>query len=37
MQYLEALLEENATISVIESALEKVCNFLPDKFKSEVH
>lgn len=35
MQYLEALLEENATISVIESALEKVCNFLPAKFKSE--
>jgi saposin len=35
VQYLEALLEENATITVIESALEKVCNFLPDKFKSE--
>lgn len=36
VQYLEALLEENSTITAIESALEKVCNFLPDKYKSEV-
>jgi saposin len=35
VQYLEALVAENATMSALESALEKVCNFLPDKYKSE--
>jgi len=35
VQYLEALVEENATITVIEHALEKVCNFLPAKFSQE--
>lgn len=35
VQYLEALMEENATIEVIDSYLQKICNFLPDTMKTE--
>lgn len=35
MQYFDSLLEENSTVQEIERVLEKVCNFLPDKYKEE--
>lgn len=35
VQYLESLLEENATIAEIEAALKKVCNFLPESLQPE--
>lgn len=36
VQYVQALIQENATVAQIEAVLEKICNFLPDKIKSEV-
>jgi len=36
VQYLEALLEQNATIADIEAILNKICNFLPDTMRAEV-
>lgn len=33
--YLDAILEQNATVKEIEAAVEKVCNFLPDPYKNE--
>jgi saposin len=35
MQYVEALVEENATVSEIEAIVKKICNFLPDTVKDE--
>lgn len=35
VQYVEALLEENATVSEIEMVVKKVCNFLPDAMKAQ--
>ncbi|CAH1795464.1 unnamed protein product [Owenia fusiformis] len=35
VQYVDSLLEENATVTEIEAVLEKVCNFLPGSLKSE--
>lgn len=35
VQYVEALLQENATVAQVEAMLEKICNFVPDKTKSE--
>ena len=36
IQYVDSLLEENATVAEIEAALDKVCNFLPDTIKGQV-
>ena len=36
IQYLDSLLEDNATVAEIEAALQKVCNFVPDTIKGEV-
>ena len=36
IQYVEALLQDNATITEIETILKKVCNFLPDTEKTQV-
>ena len=36
IQYLDSLLEENATVTEIEQALEKVCNFLPEGYAKQV-
>ena len=37
IQYVDSLLEENATVAEIEAALDKVCNFLPDTIKGQVY
>ena len=36
IQYVDSLLQDNATEAEIEQALEKVCNFVPDLIKDEV-
>lgn len=35
IQYVDSLLEQNATIEEIEQTLEKVCNFLPGNLKKQ--
>jgi len=35
IQYVDGLLEQNATIQEIEATLEKVCNFLPGNLRQE--
>merc|ERR1711976_369655 len=35
MQYVDTLLEDNATIHQIEAVMEKVCNFLPSNLQQE--
>jgi saposin len=35
VQYIEALLEQNATVEEIEAVVKKVCNLLPDTFKTQ--
>jgi len=36
VQYVEAMLDQKASVEEIEKVLKKVCNFLPDSMKSEV-
>jgi hypothetical protein len=36
IQYVETLLEDNATVAEIEAVLEKVCNFLPTSLRDQV-
>ena len=36
VQYLDSLLEENATVAQIEQWLDKICNFVPGGLKEQV-
>lgn len=36
VRYVDGILEQNATEAQIEEAVKKVCNFLPDEFKTQV-
>ncbi len=36
IQYLDSLLEQNATVEQIEAWLDKICNFVPDSLKGQV-
>lgn len=36
VSYIDGILEKNATEAEIEEAVRKVCNFLPDSYKTEV-
>lgn len=36
VRYVDGILEQNATESQIEEAVKKVCNFLPDEYKTQV-
>uniref|UniRef100_A0AAR2LAC0 Prosaposin n=1 Tax=Pygocentrus nattereri TaxID=42514 RepID=A0AAR2LAC0_PYGNA len=36
VRYVDGILEQNATEAEIEEAVKKVCNFLPDEFKTQV-
>ena len=36
IQYLDSLLENNATVAEIEKAVEKICNFLPKAYAQKV-
>lgn len=36
IQYVEALIENNATIVQVEAVVKKVCNLLPDTMKIQV-
>ncbi|MCI4376778.1 hypothetical protein PGIGA_G00192370 [Pangasianodon gigas] len=35
VRYIDGILEQNATEAQIEEAVKKVCNFLPDEFKTQ--
>jgi saposin len=35
VQYAEALLEQNATVTEIETVVKKICNYLPDTMKTQ--
>ncbi|XP_017319186.1 prosaposin [Ictalurus punctatus] len=35
VRYIDGILEQNATEAQIEDAVKKVCNFLPDEFKTQ--
>ncbi|KAI4874094.1 hypothetical protein NFI96_016336 [Prochilodus magdalenae] len=35
VRYLDGILEQNATEAEIEAAVKKVCNFLPDEFRTQ--
>jgi saposin len=35
VQYIDAMLEQNATIEEIEAVVKKVCNLLPDTYKTQ--
>jgi saposin len=35
VQYIEALLDQNATLTEIEAVVKKICNFLPDTMKTQ--
>jgi len=35
VQYVEALLKENSTVTDVENIVKKICNFLPDTMKTE--
>jgi hypothetical protein len=36
VQYVEAMIENNATVVQVEAVVKKVCNFLPDTMKVQV-
>ena len=36
IQYMESLLEENATVQEVEAIADKVCNFLPTEMQQQV-
>lgn len=36
VRYVDGILEQNATEAEIEEAVQKVCNFLPEEFRTEV-
>lgn len=36
VRYVDGILEKNATEMEIEDAVKRVCNFLPDEFKTQV-
>ena len=36
IQYVDSLLEENSTVETVERVLQKVCNYMPESFKSDV-
>lgn len=36
VRYIDGILEQNATEAEIEDAVKKVCNFLPDEYKTQV-
>lgn len=36
VRYVDGILEQNATEAQIEDAVKRVCNFLPDEYKTQV-
>lgn len=36
VRYIDGILEKNATEEQIEEAVKKVCNFLPEEYKTQV-